>query len=332
MPPSDDLIGLEPLQPIEPSGATEADDSSEPTEPKPRSPSRNGKSRSKRSTKSLPSLFLPLLTCVAIAGLAFGGYKLFETARAHVGEQDRFRVAARDIEVTPLPVWIRTDLLAEVQRLGDLSDTLDTLDQQLAENLRDAFALHPWVREVIEVRVIHPATIRVKLDYREPVAVVRATRSLEAVDRDGVLLPAAELPDPQIYLTVTGVRSTPTGPAGTQWDDAALLSAVATADALSPHHRTLGLSTIDVSGFRGGSANQGTIYLLTEQGTRVKWGRPPNVDYPGEVPVQDKIDRLLKYVTENESLDKPSGPYEIDVTHWQEVSIRPRSQSPIRTR
>ena len=171
-----------------------------------------------------------------------------------------------------------------------------------------------------------------KLAYREPVAVVRTTRSLEAVDRDGVLLPAAELPDPQLYLTVTGVRSTPTGPAGTQWDDPALHAAVATADALSPHHRTLGLSTIDVSGYRGNSGNPGSVYLLTEQGTRVKWGRPPTVDYPGEIPVQDKIDRLLKYVTENESLDKPSGPYEIDITHWQEISIRPRSQTPARSR
>jgi hypothetical protein len=321
---TEDLASLEPAQPLEPIGDAGENDAAESTEAKPRSPSRNGKSRNKRSTKSLPNLILPLITCVGIAGLAFGGYKLFDAARTHVGKQDRFRVAARDIEVTPLPVWIRTDLLAEVQRLGDLPDTLNTLDPHLAENLRDAFALHPWVREVIEVRVIHPVTIRVMLTYREPVAVVRTIRSLEAVDRDGVLLPAAELPDPQLYLTVTGVRSTPTGPAGTQWDDPALHAAVATADAISPHHRTLSLSTIDVSGYRGNSGNQGSIYLLTEQGTRVKWGRPPTVDYPGEIPIQDKIDRLLKYVTENESLDKPSGPYEIDITHWQEVSVRPR--------
>jgi hypothetical protein len=325
----DDLASVEPAQPLEPIDGSDEHDAKEPTEAKPRSPSRNGKPRSKRGTKGLSSAIVPLITCVGIAGLAIGGYKLFVVARTQVGEQDRFRVAVREIEVTPVPVWIRSDLLAEVQRLGDLPDTLNTLDSQLAENINDAFALHPWIREVIEVRVIHPATIRVKVAYREPVAVVRTGRSLEAVDRDCVLLPAAELPEPQLYLTVTGVRSTPTGPAGASWDDPALHAAVATAEALSPHHRTLGLSTIDVSAYRG---DQGSVYLLTEQGTRVKWGRPPNVDYPGEIPVQDKLDRLLKYVTENESLDKPAGPYEIDITHWQEISIRQRSQSPARVR
>ena len=134
MPPMDDLASLEPAQPLEPIGATDDNDASEAIEVKPRSPSRNGKSKSKRSTTSLPSLILPLITCVGIAGLAFGGYKFFDAARTHVGEQDRFRVAARDIEVTPLPVWIRTDLLAEVQRLADLPDNLNTLDADLAKN------------------------------------------------------------------------------------------------------------------------------------------------------------------------------------------------------
>lgn len=329
---TDDLASLDALEPIEPRDATGERDISVSAEAKPRSVPRNGKTKIKRGPKSLSGPVLALMTCAFIAGLAFGGYKLFDAAQTHVGHQARFRVAARDVVVTPLPVWIRTDLLADVQRLGDLPDTLDTLDPGLAEDLRDAFALHPWVREVIEVRVIHPATIRVKLAYREPVAVVHTARSLEAVDRDGVLLPAGELPDPQLYLTVTGVRSTPTGPVGTQWDDPSLHAAVATADALSPHHRALGLTTIDASGFGSNSGSQGSIHLLTEQGTRIKWGHPPDVDYPGEVPVQDKIDRLLKYVTDNGSLDKPSGPYEIDITHWQEVTVRPRGPTPAKKR
>ncbi len=329
----DDLASLEPAQTLEPNHAAEENDVLNANDGKPRASSRNSKARNKRIPKRLPSLILLLIACVGFGGLVFGGYKLFDAARAHVGEQDRFCVATRNIDVTPLPVWIRTDLVAEVQRIGDLPHTLNTLNPNLTETIRDAFALHPWVRNVIEVRVIHPSTIRVKLAYREPVAVVRSARSLEAVDRDGVLLAAAELSAPQLYLAVTGVRSTATGPVGTQWSDPALLAAVATADAISPHHRTLGLSTIDVSGYRGGSgANQGSVYLLTEQGTRVKWGRPPKVDYPGEIPVKDKIDRLLKYVTDNDSLDKPSGPYDIDITHWQEISIRPRSQAPAKER
>ena len=193
--------------------------------------------------------------------------------------------------------------------------------------------MHPWVREVVEVRVTRPSRIRVKLTYREPVAAVHTTRSFETVDRDGVLLPKTGRPDPQLYLTISGVRSTPTGPAGTKWDDSALAAGIAVADALSPQHRALGVTTIDVSRFRPGNANPGSIFLLTEHGTRVKWGRPPNTNYPGEVPLQDKIDRLAKYTTDHGSLDQPAGPYDMDITHWQqEISLRPRNQSPTRAR
>jgi cell division septal protein FtsQ len=271
-------------------------------------------------------------TLALVAAAAFGILKLFETAAKRVREDERFNVATRDIEATPLPAWIRSDLLAQVQRLGALPDSINTLEPDLAGELRDAFSLHPWVREVVEVRITHPRTIRVKLEYREPIAVVQSVRSLEAVDRDGVTLPASELPDTSLYLTVIGVRSTPTGPAGTKWEDPSLAAAVAVVSAIAPHHRTLGLTTIDVSGYRANGTAQSAIYLLTDRGTRVKWGRPPNVDYPGEVPVQDKIDRLSKYATENGSLDCPAGPYDVDVTHWQEFTVRPRGQAPSKTR
>ena len=261
---------------------------------------------------------------VAVA-MAAGGYKLSRIAREQVEQQSRFHIAFTDIQLSPVPVWIRCDLLSEVKYLSGLPDTVNTFEPHLAERLRSAFALHPWVHEVSEVRITQPATIGVQLVYREPVAVVRTARSLEPVDRTGVLLPAADFPNPQLYLTVIGVRSTPTGPAGTQWQDAAVQAAARVAESLTPHHRTLGLSTIDVSRYRSSPAAASEIYLQTEQGTRVKWGRP-DPDYPREVPTEDKIDRLRNYIADHGSLDSPAGPYDMNVAHWQEVSIRPRRQ------
>ena len=293
-------------------------------ERKVRGPAKGGKPRSKRTTPRFSQVLITLATALSVAGMGLGGYKLTQTARVSVRQENRFLVPLRDIETTPLPVWIHTDILGEVQRMANLPDVLDTLQHGLSLKLHDAFAMHSWVREVEEVRVIHPATLRVRLSYREPIAIVHGSHSTDAVDRDGVLLPTGDLVDPRIYLKIIGVRSTPTGPAGTAWEDAALLAAVDTADALSPHHRGLGITTVDVGSIRTADNKQGSIYLLTEQGTRVKWGRAPSANYPGEVPVQDKIDRLEKYVAENGALDKPSGPYEIDISHWREVSIRSR--------
>jgi hypothetical protein len=304
----------------------------EPPAPKPRSGNKAEKAKTKAPEIRLPSILVMAVTAATVCAAAIGAFLLLDKARSFVSTQDRFRVSTRDIEVTPLPVWIRCDLLAQVQQLSDLPDTLNTMDENVSYLVRDAFAMHPWVREVVEVRVRRPSQIRVKLEYREPIATVHTTRSVETVDRDGVLLPGGMLSDPQLYPTITGVRSTPGGPAGTKWDDGALAAGIAVAIAISPQHRTLGVTTIDVSSYRPGNSNPGSISLLTEHGTRVKWGRPPNVDYPGEVPLADKIDRLTKYATDHGSLDQPAGPYDIDITHWQEISLRPRSQSSTKNR
>ena len=237
-----------------------------------------------------------------------------------------------DVEVTPLPLWIHGNVLEEAQYLAGLPETLNTLDPHLAQDLHDAFAIHPWVRQVLEVRVSHPAAARIKLAYREPVAVVRTATALEPIDREGVLLPRRGFANADLYLTINGVRSTPSGPPGTQWNDPAIVAGAVTADALAPQHRTLGIEAIDVSNYRATPNASGIVYLLTEQGTRVRWGHLPGSDYPGEVSTQDKIDRLVKYVADNHSLDLPDGPYDIDVTHLDGPTRQPRVQGPLRTR
>jgi hypothetical protein len=287
---------------------------------KPRS-ARQGSGRA-----TVPPLAWGALGLIALIALALGGTKLVPFVRERVHGQTRFQIPLGDIRFTPMPLWVQSDLLTEIQFLSGLPDTVNTLDSSLAGQIRDAFALHPWVREVQQVRVMRPGQIGVQLTYREPVAMVRTARSLEPIDRDAVLLPAKDLLNPQLYLVVSGVRSTPTGPVGTCWEDAAVAAAAATADSLSPHHRMIGLTTIDVSAYRVKDSGRGHIYLLTEQGTRVNWGRPPNIEVPGEPSTQDKIERLRHYVADHGSLDAPAGPYEIDVTHWQEISVRPRGQ------
>lgn len=279
-------------------------------------------------TPGIRLAFRVLTAALIVLGVAAGGTRVSALVLRSVEEQQRFQVSLKSIELTPVPVWINTDLLAEVQHLSGLPTTINILEQDLVHRLRDAFALHPWVRRVKEVQVGPPNLARIRVAYREPVALVRTLHSFEPVDRNGVLLPADSLANLQLYLTISGVRSTPTGPAGTKWEDAAVLAGAATAHAVAAHHRNLGLTTIDVSYYRPTTRDSAQIYLLSEQGTRVKWGRSPDSGYPGEVPVLDKIDRLLRYAAEHGSLDLPAGPYEIDVTHWQEISRRPRLQVP----
>src|SRR5262245_17186731 len=136
---------------------------------KPRSPAKTEKNKPKPAGFRLPSILVMLGTAFTLCAAVIGSYKLLEMARSHVAAQDRFQVSVRDIELTPVPEWIRGDLLAEVQQIAALPSTLNTMDDSLSRGLRDAFGMHPWVREVVEVRVKRPSQIRVKLTYRDPI-------------------------------------------------------------------------------------------------------------------------------------------------------------------
>jgi cell division septal protein FtsQ len=280
---------------------------------------------SRAGVLQLHSAILIVVTAILIGVVSMGGFKAFTVGRTAVHDSERFRLNLRDVSITPLPVWIRADLLAQVQRAAGLPDELSSLDVQLTTRLGEAFGTNPWVRRVREVRLIHPRTVRVSLTYREPVAVVQTAQSLHPIDCDGVLLPADDLADPAIYVAISGVGSTPTGPAGAKWQDPVVLAAALTADALAGYHLKLGIAAIDVSEYRPAATRPGHIALLTEAGTRVKWGRPPDDDFPGEVSTQDKLARLFKYLQDHGSLDKPAGPNDIDITHLEEITVRPRA-------
>ena len=65
------------------------------------------------------------------------------------------------------------------------------------------------------------------------------------------------------------------------------------------------------------------LELLAMGGSKIVWGRPPGNDHPGELEATQKIRRLEKYLADFGDYGKPSGPYEIDIRHWQEISRRP---------
>jgi len=77
-----------------------------------------------------------------------------------------------------LPEWIHCDLRAEIFRSAALDGPLSIMDEDLAERIAVACALHPWVARVRSVRKYHPARVVVELDYRRPVLMVEVTGGL----------------------------------------------------------------------------------------------------------------------------------------------------------
>jgi hypothetical protein len=240
-----------------------------------------------------------------------------------------YRLAAAQIEITAPPHWVPHDLVEQVVEHANLSRELSILDDNLVGEVAEAFRLSPWVDEVVSVTKSYPARVVVAVNYRRPVAMVEVRQGQYPVDSHGVLLPPQEfsVADTHAYPTITGVVSTPQGPAGTEWGDPVVEDAARLADELSAQWKSLGLASIVCPRTADSHAriDEGVFLLMTRGGSRIIWGHAPGTDHPGELSTKQKIGRLEEYVKRFGGFERPHGPYQIDIRHWRDISRTPLS-------
>jgi hypothetical protein len=250
-----------------------------------------------------------------------------------LSSRDEYRLTLDKIVIDPAPVApIPAELFEQVKKRAELPEKLSALDGQLPQRLAEAFALHPWIARVIEVRNEFPAAVKVTVEYRKPVALVQVPHGYYAVDGDGILLPPQDFTkaDASEYIVIKGITSTPQNGAGHRWDDPALTAAAKLADLLAPKWKQFQIASIITPRDVPVSSDMETLQfdLLTTNGTRILWGRAPGTQHPGELTPTQKLGRLNKYLAEFGSFDRPSGPYEIDIRRWQEITRRPLVSNP----
>lgn len=247
-------------------------------------------------------------------------------------ERDEFRVEIDAVSITTPPRWVPVDLVERVLEVSDVRD-FSLLDESLPKDVYEAFRRDPWVAQVVRVRKVPPNRVDVELVYRRPVAMVEVAEGLYPVDPNGTLLPPGDFSaaDAREFPLIRNVASKPQGPAGTNWGSVAILGAARLAEALlqapprkPSHWERLGLVAICVPDSTDSTGIEDLCFeLLAPSGSRIIWGRAPGSTHPGELTVEQKIGRLEKYVADFGSFDRPHGPYEIDIRHWQEISRRP---------
>ena len=246
-------------------------------------------------------------------------------------ENSVYRVRAADIRITPAPRPVPANLVERTVGSAALDQELSVLEPDLLPRLAAAFAKEPWVRRVVGLRKGLPAHINVELEYRQPVAMIDVKQGVYPVDGEGVLLPPADFSTVEIrrYPLVTGVRSLPSGPPGTAWDDVVVLGAAKIAAALVPAWSDLDLSSIHAPALDSATAalEDLTFELRARGGSRIVWGRPPGTGHPGELTADQKLGRLRRYVADFGPLDAPGPAFEIDIRPWQEITRRPLSSA-----
>lgn len=296
---------------------------------------------------------LPISVLIVAVALIAIGYTGWNQVWPMVRDRPEYQASLADLWITKPPPWVERDMLREVQQQAGLPATFSLLQGDVARRLAEAFAEHPWVERVEQVRIRRGGAIAVQLRYRRPVAMVQTPGHLLPVDAQGTLLPAEDFTDQEAseLPLIRGVHTSPLCQVGERWDDPLVVGAAKIAEVLRPHWVQLDLQALegvfwslaaapdaadgsDEASFdaspeqpqgAGADASNGTFYLLSRGGTRVVWGRPPDTDHPGEIPASDKIARLQKYVADHGSLDAPNGPYELDIRHWKNLSRRPRT-------
>jgi hypothetical protein len=239
-----------------------------------------------------------------------------------------YRLSTKQIRIAPTPERpVPPNLLDQVWRRSKLPRELELLDQELAANLAKAFAAHPWVARVVSVRKLYPAAVTVEVEYRRAVAMVQVKEGRIPIDIGGVVLPTEDFTSSDLkrYPVIQGIAPSGALRPGIAWKDSALLAAVRLAELLEPKWSELNLEAIVPAGRVNSRANASDtlLELKASGGTKIIWGRAPGNDHPGELTPAQKVSRLEKYLMEFGGFNRPNGPYEIDIRHWQEISRRP---------
>jgi hypothetical protein len=264
-----------------------------------------------------------------MVGVLFGAWSLlWANVRQYILASDDYVVGLEQLDITPLPTWIHSDVRSEVFRHASLDRRLSIMDEDLAERIHYAFSLHPWVAKVRLVRKYHPSRVKVELAYRRPVCMVAVPGGLYPVDARGVLLPVGDFSPSEAvrYPLLVGVNTVPAGTVGESWGDPRVLGGAEIAAELADAWDELSLWRIVPSDpMSTGVGEEPTYTLLTRGGTSILWGRAPSTDAPGELPATQKVDRLRRYVAEYGTLEGRQAPQELDVHH---LKLRPAPAPP----
>ena len=268
---------------------------------------------------------------VAVLGSAAGGlwFTTWDHVRAHVISAVEYRLDPANIEVTPPPPWVHTNVKAEVIRNASLDASQSVLDENLTVNIAQAFALHPWIAKVTRVSKHHPARVKVDVVYRQPVAMVEVSGGLLPVDGDGVLLPSDDFSPAEArkYPRLAEVKTVPIGPQGTRWGDARVTGGAKLAALIMADWQAMKLArivpTVPAAGVRSG--DDISYELVSLGGTRVLWGHAPGSERSGDPAAADKLERLQRYLAQHESLEGASGPQVLDVRSSRELVATPRT-------
>ncbi len=242
-------------------------------------------------------LLIGTIVCLAV------GFGLQQLKR-HVRNMPQFKGKQVTLELAQKPAWMDqslgqqilhksvepvTDTLAQLRRQGKGHQMVTLVAQQLETN--------PWIKAVVSVRQCYAGQLIATCRFREPQAAVQCRDIFRLVDQDGVVLPGKYRPkDLQSanLLKITGIKGKIPSP-GQRWTRMDLQAGLELVRILADQQYRDQISTIDVGNF-GGRVDplSSWIVLVTNNGGKVRWGRPAGQEMGLENSTAQKLSLLAR--------------------------------------
>ncbi len=275
-------------------------------------------SSSKSLPNNMPSISrTALLSIVGPASLLILGYLAWTLWGAKKLDQTYYALQVENIEVTPQPKWIRSNVAEEVYNGSKLKD-LSVLERHASATIARAFDSHPWIRNTLRVQKAAGGKVKVDVEYRQPIAMVfydaKSSPNKKApadsqlqflpVDRDGVLLPTQDFSSEQVldHLIIYAPGAAPMGLIGAPFGDNRINEAVKLCELLAPLRRELKLERIYIDADpRAPNSNRwlleiGSVAQKGAAARRYVWGHAPGQEGTNEPRADVKLARLIDEV------------------------------------
>ncbi|MBL8852072.1 MAG: hypothetical protein JNG89_20535, partial [Planctomycetaceae bacterium] len=225
--------------------------------------------------------------------------------------------------------WVPRDFIQRHVDHERLPAEVSLLESGLAQRVAVALAADPWVEDVVSVCVTRTG-ITADLKYRTPVLLIEGRTGMYPVDRNSTLLPPMDfaVSDLNRFPRLTGVATTPDGPAGTVWNDTIVLGGARLAEILAPDgDMQIYWDRFQLEAIAAPPRTAATLTLadvsyelVTRGQSRIVWGRAPGAD-DLEPSVAQKLGRLESYFSSHGSFESHGNPNRIDIRPFEMIDV-----------
>ena len=262
--------------------------------------------------------------CAILLGSVIAAPHVMRLSR-ELSREPIYLVEGGEVKISRPHEFVDPAFFRDALTRADLTPPLSVADPTLVPRLTESLGASPWVASVDHVSATLRDGVRIALTYRQPALMVRTSGGFFAVDGEGVVLPTHDFsPDDAAKFPKLTLFDGKASGVGLRWRDERVLAAASIVTALNAPPKSGDRSLwqqADLVEVRPAADGNG-YELRTAVGTRVVWGEAAG-DGVTEPTTDQKAGKLLSLIERRGSLDKPAGPYRIDLRRWDVIVLEP---------